>query len=593
MENDTSKYIIQLKEELCHKNLDIQKFEKLKFKLSENPENLENDEEFYLLPLSIILSIVSKIDFSYFDQPILSLQNILKKILNSHFDEQETILLLQNININTISPTYDDYFNIISKFTNCQFLVNFYKIYDKNKRYLNIDYRYKFEKQNEEIINLKKQIEHLQRNGEDINDNTDNFIKTPPKEEENPYHYDNFLQYKNRVTPGKIILENIYEAISKDDPKPISNFDIRKLTKIYTDDQGRQFTIYQMSESSSIRDKSDRVKNWIINNHLIQMLEADLPYARIVMRRNPMWLRARDFQLLSHVLKQQIVEEQNIENVSQKIRFLENEHCELALQINLIPFVCQRRPEYLQYFSIEFFQNYISQLNPKDKKYSAYIQIIYDCCLQTKQISYLNILTEYNISPDTRSLEEEIRIYVKEKARFQKEKEADIKEEKLNKSQNFNDELFKMIKPTTLQECKQMLYEAINNQEKSQISLCIKTFPIALFENISKNYKPIGYSIKFHKHESLQCIIDTMKETSILELQDYFELILKGFSFSKYFKYKNFKITTLLYETIKEVSSHIYNENSPLIPLLLEASEDFDIQTILNQIKQQVKKQTT
>ena len=91
----------QLSDEIKGKNRKdkILSYEEL---LSKEIEELSKCECFFNLPLNNIFSVISKVDFSENDNMVELIQNIIKNMIQAHYEEKETILILQNINTNTI-----------------------------------------------------------------------------------------------------------------------------------------------------------------------------------------------------------------------------------------------------------------------------------------------------------------------------------------------------------------------------------------------------------------------------------------------------------------------------------------------------------
>ena len=150
----------KLEEEIKGKNRKdtISGFEKL---LSENIEEISQNDFFFNLPLKNIFSIFSKIDFNLLeenDRTIDILQNIIKNIINKHFEEKETILILQNLNLTTNSFSYEEIFSILELITNCPILVNFCNLYKEQNKEVDIDYEYELQQKENEIEKLKKEI---------------------------------------------------------------------------------------------------------------------------------------------------------------------------------------------------------------------------------------------------------------------------------------------------------------------------------------------------------------------------------------------------------------------------------------------------
>ena len=145
LSNDRRKeVIIQLEEELV-----------------KNIEELSQFDNFFKLPLQTIFSIISKIDFDSIEEndennkKFEITQKFIKKTIESHFDEKETILLLQNLDINQLSLSYEEYIVIFKLFTNCHFLVDFCNLYDEQNLQVDIDYDYELQKKDSLIKKLQ------------------------------------------------------------------------------------------------------------------------------------------------------------------------------------------------------------------------------------------------------------------------------------------------------------------------------------------------------------------------------------------------------------------------------------------------------
>ena len=153
--------IKKLSEEITEYNRQ-EKIEKYETKLSKNVEELSKIEDFYNLPLKYIFSIISKIDFSLLeeiDETIEMIQNIIKNIINKHFEEKETILILQNINFTTISFfSFEEILSILELIKNCPILVNFCNLYKEQNKLVDKDYEYEILQKDKEIEQLKNQL---------------------------------------------------------------------------------------------------------------------------------------------------------------------------------------------------------------------------------------------------------------------------------------------------------------------------------------------------------------------------------------------------------------------------------------------------
>ena len=128
-----------------------------------NVEELSKNENFFTLPLKNIFSVISKFDFIGIeenDKILETIQNIIKNIINKHFDEKETLLILQNLNFTkTLSfSTYEEIFSLLEIIRNCPILVHFCQLYQERNKEVDIDYEYELQQKDNEIEKLKQQI---------------------------------------------------------------------------------------------------------------------------------------------------------------------------------------------------------------------------------------------------------------------------------------------------------------------------------------------------------------------------------------------------------------------------------------------------
>ena len=157
--NEFNEFVKKL-EEVNGKN-DETVIKSYEIELSKNIEELSNNENFFNLPLKSILSIISKVDFSKFPDNIKIkeiIQNIIINLIDKHFNEKETILILQNLNIETIPFSYEEIFSILELITNCPVLVNFCNFYKDQIILPFKDYEYEIQQKNKEIEKLKQKI---------------------------------------------------------------------------------------------------------------------------------------------------------------------------------------------------------------------------------------------------------------------------------------------------------------------------------------------------------------------------------------------------------------------------------------------------
>ena len=155
------KYIVKnLEEEIKGNNRKdvIESYEDL---LSKEIEKISKNEIFFNLPLKNILYVISKVDFNEIeesDKIIEIIQNIIKNIIKTHYEEKETILILQNLNIKSISFSYQEIFSLLELNTNCPILVNFCNLYKEQTQLPDKDYEYELQQKEKEIKKLRQQI---------------------------------------------------------------------------------------------------------------------------------------------------------------------------------------------------------------------------------------------------------------------------------------------------------------------------------------------------------------------------------------------------------------------------------------------------
>ena len=126
--------------------------------LSKNVEELSKYEIFFNLPLNYVFSVISKVDFDSIDEDdkiIEIIQNIVKNIINKHFEEKETIFILQSLNIKTIPFSIEEIFSLLELIKNCPILVNFCHLYKEQNKEVDIDYEYELQQKDQEIEKLK------------------------------------------------------------------------------------------------------------------------------------------------------------------------------------------------------------------------------------------------------------------------------------------------------------------------------------------------------------------------------------------------------------------------------------------------------
>ena len=181
--------------------------------LCENAEELSKTNEFFYLPLNNIFTVVSRIDFSSIDESErnTTLQNLIRNIINAHYEEKETLMILQNIDITDLQLTYEDIHSILGLFTNCQILNQFYNLYKDEQQLPEIDYDLRLKEKDNDIEKLKQQIIML-KTAEKSKYKTDH--KEPEKYEKNIFKACELgkLESVQRLIGTGVIKKNIKDS---------------------------------------------------------------------------------------------------------------------------------------------------------------------------------------------------------------------------------------------------------------------------------------------------------------------------------------------------------------------------------------------
>ena len=129
-----------------------------------NIEELSKNINFFNLPLKSIFSIISKINFKSIAATcsiVKILQNFIYNTIKTHFEEKETLSILNYLNTETFSLSYDETISVLSLFTNCSFLVNFTNLYKELNPSAIIKYEYEIEQKESEIQKIQKQMDEI------------------------------------------------------------------------------------------------------------------------------------------------------------------------------------------------------------------------------------------------------------------------------------------------------------------------------------------------------------------------------------------------------------------------------------------------
>ena len=93
-----------------------------------------------------------KVDFNEIDDRIIEiLQNIINNLIKAHFEEKETILILQNLNITGVYLSLDEIFSLLKLITNCPILVILCNLYQEQKKLPEKDYEHELHEKDQII----------------------------------------------------------------------------------------------------------------------------------------------------------------------------------------------------------------------------------------------------------------------------------------------------------------------------------------------------------------------------------------------------------------------------------------------------------
>ena len=151
-------YVDELKKELAANNNPniINKNEEL---LSQHAEELTKSESFFSLPLNIILSIVSKIDFSLIDNSCECIVEIIKNYIKNNQDNQkDAIQFLNFINVDSIEIGIQECISIFNLFPFSSICSKLTQIYSNQQKDLDFDFQYENDKLKQQIDDLKGKI---------------------------------------------------------------------------------------------------------------------------------------------------------------------------------------------------------------------------------------------------------------------------------------------------------------------------------------------------------------------------------------------------------------------------------------------------
>ena len=215
---------------------------KLENELSKNIEELTKTKSFFNLPLKLIFSIISKVNFIDDDYSIELIESIITNTIKSHSNEKEAILILQFLHTEDLKLTFEQCISILSKLNNCNLFVQLYQEYQLLNKGIDVDYEYELQQKQNEIDNLKQQIHQLKENQNQENNLTDNeeykskvikLIECIDDDEEykSKEMIEAIFRSFNKIDYEKVFMETVdYSKMSEDNQYEIPNF-LRYLRK--------------------------------------------------------------------------------------------------------------------------------------------------------------------------------------------------------------------------------------------------------------------------------------------------------------------------------------------------------------------------
>ena len=162
--------------------------------LTENIEEIINDNSFFKLPVHKIISIISKVDFS--TRNIITLTRLITNMVSSHFAEPETLQLLHKLKKEKLPKlSINECISIFACFANSD-ICNMLSSLSELPSDVDYDWEYIYKQKEKEIETFKTQISVLKTELEELK----NKPKFPPITEE-----------------PEILEEDIFDAIMKGD----------------------------------------------------------------------------------------------------------------------------------------------------------------------------------------------------------------------------------------------------------------------------------------------------------------------------------------------------------------------------------------
>ena len=140
-----------------------EKIEAYETTLSIHIEELVENNNFYKLPVNSIISIINKSDLSDMDDEDLKtlLQKIIKKSIEAHHNEAETLLFIQIISQKTYSLSHEEILSYLGLFTDCPLLVQLCENCNEQEKEVEVDDSYELGILRKQHSRIKKELYSL------------------------------------------------------------------------------------------------------------------------------------------------------------------------------------------------------------------------------------------------------------------------------------------------------------------------------------------------------------------------------------------------------------------------------------------------
>ena len=127
----------------------------LEQEISDNIEKVLQDQSFFTLPLTNILSIVEKMDLSEPADSISNIEKLIKGVIAANPNNDETLFLLKKFNLDESNCSLNDIITILKSFSNVPICVKLGELYLENNQLPDKDYDYELKLKDNEIRMLR------------------------------------------------------------------------------------------------------------------------------------------------------------------------------------------------------------------------------------------------------------------------------------------------------------------------------------------------------------------------------------------------------------------------------------------------------